>query len=693
MLFRKRFLARSRRPRRRSPSARPGFELLEGRELPSTFTVTNLGDAGVGSGLEGDLRYAITQANSNGDLSNHVQFQPGLAGTIVLTEGPLAISKNLEIDGPGQDQLTVSGNQQSGVFNITNDTRVQTVRLADLTITDGVGISVASSRRGGGLYNDHAAVTLTRVTVASNSVATGGQGGGIYSGSGMLTLDDSTVADNRAAAAGVGGGIYDGSGTLTLHGSTVAGNISTTEGGGIFALGLVVVDHSTIAANTIAAVAGLTGAGITARGSLLLTDSTVADNTGAAGLFSAIFFQIERCTISGNFNPSSGGGGIYQGGHGIIDNSTIADNTALIGGGLLGSSVTITHATIVGNHALGQFGQGGGGMFITGHALFIGDSVVAGNDAPPFSGPDVDGPVISMLHNFIGIGDYSDGWSTTGVDMDHVGTSDDPLDPLLGPLQDNGGPTLTRAPLPGSPLAHIFDLDLSQDQRGSFRVVGHPGAVAANPADAFRGSAPRVTEPGQPFQITVTAVDRWGNTASTYAGTIHFSSTDLDAQLPDDYTFAAGDGGTHTFEVTLQTAGRQTVAINDRANPALAIALDLFVDDGSMVFPTPVVNKPPAVVPVDAVPAPSPPEAVSVRAGPQVRVEASSLSHLHRRDRALMHDLAGLPHGVYQFEEDSWKLCLDQNPDGASKRPTSMRPPPDAPYACLYTFRRQPARP
>jgi len=50
-------------------------------------------------------------------------------------------------------------------------------------------------------------------------------------------------------------------------------------------------------------------------------------------------------------------------------------------------------------------------------------------------------------------------------------------------------------------------------------------------------------------------------------------------------------------------------------------------------------------------------------------------------------------HGVYQFEEDSWKLCLDMNPNGASKRPTSMRPPPDAPYVCLYTFRRERASP
>ncbi len=593
-MFPKRLFTLARRPRRSvTPPARPGLESLEGRELPSTFTVINLGDAGVGSGLQGDLRYAITQANNNRDLSNRIQFQPGLAGTIVLTRGPLDITKDLAIDGPGQDLVTVSGNQQSGVFNITNDPRVQTVRLTDLTIADGAGISVGSSRLGGGLYSDHAAVTLTRVTVSGNSFPQAGEGIGIYNGSGTLTLDDSTVADNQATVAAVGGGIYNGSGTLTLHGSAVVRNTATNEGGGIYSLGLVVVDHSTVSQNT-----GLFGAGIDARsGSLLLTDSTVADNTGGSGIYS-LSFQIERSTISGNFYPTGAGGGIAQNGgpaRGVIDNSTIADNTAFLGGGLLvGSghdrdSVTITHTTIVGNHAVGTGGRdkGGGGIFVFGGiptdlgTLVIGASVVAGNAAPDFTGPDVDGPVISLHDNFIGVGDYSDGWSTAGQDMDHVGTSDAPLDPLLGPLQDNGGPTLTRAPLPGSPLLSIFDLDPTPDQRGSVRLGRGVGAVAANPATAFGVSTPFVVAPGQPFQLTVTALDAWGNTASTYAGTVHFSSTDLDAQLPDDYTFGVADGGAHTFAVALQTAGLQTIAVQDTANQSLAVALDLFVDKGA----------------------------------------------------------------------------------------------------------------
>src|SRR6516164_9896129 len=82
---------------------RPVLEALEDRMLLSTFTVTDLGDAGVGSGLQGDLRYAINTANSNADLSNRIVFQPGLTGTITLTQGKLIVTKPLEINGPGAD--------------------------------------------------------------------------------------------------------------------------------------------------------------------------------------------------------------------------------------------------------------------------------------------------------------------------------------------------------------------------------------------------------------------------------------------------------------------------------------------------------------------------------------------------------------------------------------------------------------
>jgi hypothetical protein len=249
----------------------------------------------------------------------------------------------------------------------------------------------------------------------------------------------------------------------------------------------------------------------------------------------------------------------------------------------LGDFVTLDHCTIVDNH-----GRSGGGIVVGTQAsshgyLIIGQTIVAGNDASdPSAGPDVNGPVeISRRGNFIGNGDFSSGWG----DRDRVGTTDAPIDPMLGPLQDNGGPTLTQAPLPGSPILLDGEGDDSPDQRGSLRLANAPGAVAYNPATAFRVSAPSTVAAGQPFDLAVTAIDPWGNTASTYSGTVHFSSTDLEAQLPDDYTFGTADGGAHTFEATLQTPGLQAILIQDTGNASLAAALAIFVDDGSAASP------------------------------------------------------------------------------------------------------------
>src|SRR6516164_4033514 len=95
-------MGRSHSPARRSgrgfgPACQPAFEILEDRVVPSTFTVVDLGDAGSGSGLTGDLRFVVNTANSNADLSNDIVFQPGLTGTITLTQGKLVITKALEI--------------------------------------------------------------------------------------------------------------------------------------------------------------------------------------------------------------------------------------------------------------------------------------------------------------------------------------------------------------------------------------------------------------------------------------------------------------------------------------------------------------------------------------------------------------------------------------------------------------------
>jgi hypothetical protein len=73
---------------------------------------------------------------------------------------------------------------------------------------------------------------------------------------------------------------------------------------------------------------------------------------------------------------------------------------------------------------------------------------------------------------------------------------------------------------------------------------------------------------GQAFNVTVTALDPYGNVATGYTGTVHFGSSSV-ATLPADYTFTAADQGVHTFSVTLRTAGSQTVTATDTHSPTL----------------------------------------------------------------------------------------------------------------------------
>ena len=71
---------------------------------------------------------------------------------------------------------------------------------------------------------------------------------------------------------------------------------------------------------------------------------------------------------------------------------------------------------------------------------------------------------------------------------------------------------------------------------------------------------------GSSFSVTVTAKSSSGATDSAYRGKVHFSSTDTKGVLPADYTFTAADAGTHTFTVTLKTAGAQSVTVSDTAS-------------------------------------------------------------------------------------------------------------------------------
>src|SRR5262249_51218379 len=148
----------------------PRLLALEDRTLPSTLTVLSAADSGPGS-----LRAIIAEAQ-NGD---QIDFDPTLHGqTITLTNGELALTKNLDIEGPGADRLAISGNHQSRVFDVSGGANVT---IAGLTITD--GLAAGSPGSGGGVLNDGSALTLSH-DVLSNNEALGafgqnGRGGAV----------------------------------------------------------------------------------------------------------------------------------------------------------------------------------------------------------------------------------------------------------------------------------------------------------------------------------------------------------------------------------------------------------------------------------------------------------------------------------------------------------------------------------
>jgi hypothetical protein len=131
----------------------------------------------------------------------------------------------------------------------------------------------------------------------------------------------------------------------------------------------------------------------------------------------------------------------------------------------------------------------------------------------------------------------------------------------------------------------------SESQAGAIGHLISVIGVTAAPADHFVVMAPASVAPGVAFDVTVLAVDPYGNVDTQYRGTIHFTSTDSDpgVVLPADYTFQPGDMGMVTFTggVTLMTAGAQTITVTDVDTGLLTGSATVTVNSG----PAPAAGK------------------------------------------------------------------------------------------------------
>jgi hypothetical protein len=282
-------------------------------------------------------------------------------------------------------------------------------------------------------------VTMRTITVTGGRV--GNEGGGIWN-AGTLSLVNSTIISNTASSDG--GGILN-EGTVSLVNSTIISN-TANYGGGIRNFGTVSLLNSTIISNT----ASSWGGGIDNDGIVSLVNSTIISNTadGGGGIVNYRgSLSLLNSTISSNTADSDSGGGILNNSIVSLVNSTISNNTANDdGGGIFnwpGSQLSLAN-TIIANSGNGDCVNDGGTVTDGGHNLIEDSANACGLSANPTNGNLIGQPA------------------------------------LLGPLQDNGGPTWTHALLPGSPAIDAGNnasvpADITTDQRGVRRMLDGNG--------------------------------------------------------------------------------------------------------------------------------------------------------------------------------------------------------------------------
>jgi CSLREA domain-containing protein len=446
----------------------------------ATFTVNTLEDSDDGDCGDDDcsLREAADEANADA-AADTINFASGLTGTIALTDtdGDIPIYAETTITGPGADVITVSGEDNYRIFYVNAENVGDTydpVTITGLTLANG-----NTTGEGGALYAFNTTLTLDQMVLANNESTS--SGGALSTDDGNVFISNSRFTGNDAVA--WGGALYleetEGSAAddveFRVTNSVFSGNHTDANGGAIDideAQGDSVIEGTTIVNNTADGGGGITVNGTYEGGDVTVRNSTIAGNASTAY-----------------------GGGLYASrvdGTLLIENTTVSANRADDNGGGLsfddfkdGQQVVVRNSTITGNTAGLDSTQGGGGIYISDDSddadnngpVDVSSTIVAGNTAD--FGPD------------LGQGEFADpfnvGFSLIGNPADALITGVGPnltgVDPQLGPLQNNGGPTETHAPSFSSPVIDVGVANgLATDQRGVQRTFD-----AANFANAAGG--------------------------------------------------------------------------------------------------------------------------------------------------------------------------------------------------------------
>ncbi|MBK8902909.1 MAG: CSLREA domain-containing protein [Anaerolineaceae bacterium] len=390
-------------------------------------------------------------------------------GDCSLREAVLAANGDTAVDncsaGSGADVITLPPGTYTLSLAGAGENAAQT---GDLDLTANVTIN------GGGI---------------NNSIIDGADLDRIFEvhGGAQVTVNDLTI---RNGSASTGGGVYV-TGVLTLSDSRVTASTATGSGGGIFASGIVTVTHSRIDGNQA---------------------------SGGGGIFVGFSpTTVINSEISGN-TVTGGGGGISSSGSLNVVNSTFSSNSAGgSGGGLYTVESNNNHlynVTISGNTADsdGNDSGDGGGAFLLGGTTAV-NTLIGGNidSSPGQQHPDCSGTVTSEGYNLI--------TNVTGCTINGNTTGNlTGVDAILGPLQNNGGATLTQALLAGSPAInagnpggcrdHTSAL-LGTDQRGFSRPANGSPLCDIGAYEAGASEAPTPTPTATLVPTIAFTPDHW----------------------------------------------------------------------------------------------------------------------------------------------------------------------------------------
>jgi CSLREA domain-containing protein len=497
--------------------------------------------------------------------------------------GDLDIKHDLTIQGAGSGTTIVDGNgsvTHDRVFQILSTVigggglyieGAGHVQLSDVIFENNTG------QNGGGIYANFSSMggslELDHVILHANMAIAGGvgQGGGVYahlpSSLSQFIVQDSQVYSNTAD--GTGGGIYvDGDNTthwtilhsqiysntaasgggignfvpLALSDSSLHDNHATFDGGAMEAFAPFTILRTTLDANS----AGRFGGGIFDL------------QTGGNGSYRE-FAHIEASTLSGN--SAQYGGGIYHDGfihpESLLTllNSTLSGNTVFRPGGATGSAdgagiylyggqAQLFNATIASNQVQLRFPSTysgiGGGLYITASAMFTAqNSVIANNTRgngitlnvadDGFTNGTVTGELaynlITTTNNFFISGPQ--GGNIVGQD------------PLLGPLQNNGGPTQTRALLPGSPAIDTAAPAGATDDLGNPLTTDQRGFPRPYPAGGLFDMGAFELQPFLSINDVTVTQSNSGTTSAVFTVTLSMASTQ---SITVNYATADGTG-------------------------------------------------------------------------------------------------------------------------------------------------------